>query len=214
MLTFHQLTINACDKPLLHSVSGHLKAGDKVALIGHSGSGKSVLLQALADLLPLDDGAIYFNGTALTDIAPVIYRSTVAFIAQKPALVQGTVLDNLRLPFGFLHHKGRVFDENWHKDKLAQLGKSATFLGQDVAHLSGGECQIVHMLRSLQFNPSILLLDEPTSALDPKTALALMDLVLDWHDEHKAFIWVTHTHDEIATLHAKTWTMTAGVLDA
>ena len=90
MLAFHQLTINACDKPLLHSVSGHLKAGDKVALIGRSGSGKSVLLQALADLLPLDDGAIYFDGTALTDIAPVIYRGTVAFIAQKPALVQGT----------------------------------------------------------------------------------------------------------------------------
>ncbi|WP_435933035.1 ATP-binding cassette domain-containing protein [Moraxella bovoculi] len=67
-------------------------------------------------------------------------------------------------------------------------------------------------LRTLQFNPRIALFDETTSALDDKTVNLLIRLVLDWHDDHKALIWVTHKPSEQQALGANLWRMENGVL--
>ena len=67
-------------------------------------------------------------------------------------------------------------------------------------------------LRTLQFNPTLALFDETTSALDDETANLLMRLVLDWHDNHKALIWVTHTPSEQQVLGADLWRMDNGML--
>ncbi|WP_080945973.1 ABC transporter ATP-binding protein [Moraxella bovoculi] len=210
-------------KLLLNQVSFTLMAGQKVVLLGRSGSGKSLLLQALADLLPLQTGEIYLNDpfgglahhnspVSIANLPPRLYRSQVALIHQTPSLTDGTVLDNLMLPFGFKHHQGKVFDKNWHIARLAMLDKGVDFLGQSVHKLSGGERQLVNFLRSLQFDPKIVLFDEITSALDTKTAQMLMQLVLDWHGNDKAMIWVTHTPDEARHLSAEVWHMDGGVL--
>lgn len=215
LLTANHLSYHAHDRPLLNKVNFTLHHGQKVALLGRSGSGKSVLLQALADLLSLDsdeNNRIMLNKTPLSQIPPHAYRTQVALFHQMPELGSGTVRDNLTMPFGFKHHQGKTFDEAWHIDKLHQLGKSADFLTQSVATLSGGERQLVSFLRTLQFDPLVALFDEPTSALDVETAHALMTLVLDWHDEHKAFIWVTHHPDEPEHLGAQRWYMNQGRL--
>lgn len=219
LLTATALSYHTPDRTLLDNVSFALHHGQKVALVGRSGSGKSVLLQALADLLALDSAItdrimLNKNGklTPLSQIPPPDYRSAVALFHQTPSLSDGTVLDNLTAPFGFKYHQNKKFDKSWHLQKLATLGKHDNFINQSIHELSGGERQIVSFLRTLQFNPTVALFDETTSALDDETALLLMRLVLDWHDDTKALIWVTHTPNEQQALGADLWRMENGVL--
>ncbi|SPX84517.1 Uncharacterized ABC transporter ATP-binding protein YbbL [Moraxella ovis] len=122
------------------------------------------------------------------------------------------MLDNLTAPFDFKYHQNKTFDKNWHLQKLATLGKNDNFIDQSIHELSGGERQIVSFLRTLQFNPTVALFDETTSALDDETANLLIGLVLDWHDDTKALIWVTHTPNEQQALGADLWRMDNGVL--
>ncbi|MDO5651315.1 MAG: ATP-binding cassette domain-containing protein [Moraxella sp.] len=234
LLSFHQLSVITNDKTLLQNATGKLNAGDKITLIGRSGSGKSVLLSTLANLMPHQQGNIYYRGQNINDIPPATYHAKVGLIGQTPAILDGTVLDNLSLPFSFAYHNTQKADTNWYIDKLAQFGKSADFLAQSAQDLSGGERQIVNFLRVLQLNPSILLLDEPTAALDPQTAQALVALVLQWqssqapaenptqnpaetptqNQDTPAFIWITHTPEQTHELGAKQWHMDNGVLSS
>lgn len=221
LLTVNALSYHVQDRTLLDNVSLTLHHGQKVVLLGRSGSGKSVLLQALAHLLSLDNTtthkiALNKNGklTPMSAFSPLDYRAAVALFHQNPNLADGTVLDNLSTPFDFKYHKDKHFDTHWHLEKLDKLGKTANFLNQSTHELSGGERQLVNFLRTLQLNPTIALFDETTSALDDETAELLIKLVLDWHDETKAFIWVTHTPSEQARLGADVWRMDSGILDS
>lgn len=219
LLTVHDLSYHHNNHPLLHEVSLTLHGGQKVVLLGRSGSGKSLLLKALADLLPLDTlmtNRIMLNKngtlTSLTQIPPAEYRHRVALFHQTPNLIDGTVLDNLQLPFTFKYHQHQRFHQDWHISRLVQLGKDEGFLNKSIHTLSGGECQLVSFLRTLQLNPTIALFDEATSALDDETADVVMRQVSDWHDDTKALIWVTHDTHETAKFHADVWQMDKGVL--
>lgn len=217
LLTTNNLSYRTQNQLLLDNVSFKLYGGQKVALIGRSGSGKSVLLQALVDLLPLDlsndkTNRIMLNNSPIQQIPPQNYRSQVTLSHQHANLTSGTVLDNLKAPFAFKYHQHKQFNQAWHLEKLIKLDKTEQFFNQHAENLSGGERQLVNFLRTLQFNPTIALFDEITSALDDETAHYLMDLVLDWHDDKKAFIWITHTPAEQLTLGADLWRMDNGRL--
>jgi putative ABC transport system ATP-binding protein len=119
----------------------------------------------------------------------------VSFLAQKPAVLEGTVEDNLRFPFS-LHVHG---DNSYSAEKLVKwlrhLSRDASFLQKKTSTLSGGELQLVALMRALQLSPDVLLLDEPTSALDAQAQLAVESLVKDWQQEdgaRRSVVWVTH----------------------
>lgn len=206
------VSLSIDDKPLITHACGTLHQGDKIALIGQSGSGKSLLLHALADLLPVS-GHIHYQGTPTAQILPAQYRSEVALISQNPNLVTGTVLENLQLPYHFKQHQNQTFNKAFHIRQLTALGQSADLLDKDSEILSGGQRQLINVLRTLQLSPKVLLLDEPTSALDPQTSDQLIELILTWQTAETAFIWVTHTHEQIGKLGAKVWHMDKGVLN-
>ncbi|MCA1657197.1 MAG: ATP-binding cassette domain-containing protein, partial [Actinobacteria bacterium] len=82
---------------------------------------------------------------------------------------------------------------------LAQLGRDEAFLEKKARDLSGGEGQLVALARTLQLDPSVLLLDEPTASLDPKTTLAVESLLQSWARERpgeRAFLWVSHDQEQ------------------
>lgn len=219
LLRVTALSHHAQARTLLHEVSFELYGGQKVVLVGRSGSGKSLLLQALADLLDLDkvmNDRIMLNKngtlTPLSQISPSDYRADVALFHQTPHLTGNTVKDALMMPFYFKHHHQHTFRQDWHLNRLSKLGKPEAFLEQSLDELSGGERQLVNLLRTLQLDPVIALFDEPTSALDEETAKAVMMLVKDWHDKNKAMIWVTHTPSQAHILEAKVWHMKNGIL--
>lgn len=192
-----------------------LRAGERVALIGASGSGKSVFLRSLALLDAPSGGTLRWHDQPLDAQGLPPFRAAVCYLAQRPALVDGTVLDNLRLPFTLASHRQRHFDLQAATDLLARAGKPASFLDKSATELSGGEAQIVALVRVVQLAPQVMLLDEPTAALDPQSAAAVEQLVTDWFEaspDTRACLWVTHDHGQARRMCDRQLNMERGVL--
>jgi putative ABC transport system ATP-binding protein len=180
---------------LLQDICLGVGAGERVALAGPSGAGKSLLLRALALLDPLDAGAVYWHGRPVADADVPACRRHVMYLQQRPALFEGDVEANLREPFTLKAYRGRHFDRPRVLGLLAELGRDESFLSRSHRDLSGGEAQIVALLRALQLGPDVLLLDEATAALDPAAVQAFEKLVAGWLAEApagRAAVWVSH----------------------
>jgi putative ABC transport system ATP-binding protein len=182
---------------LLHDISFSVHAGDRTALVGPSGSGKTLLLRSLAMLDPLDTGGIRWQGKTVRGNEIPKFRSRVIYLHQRPALIEGTVEDNLSEPFSFSAHRDKQFSRVQIVDLLESLGRGESFLAKQQRDLSGGEAQLTALLRAIQLSPNILLLDEPTAALDAEATKMVENLVEDWlkqRSEERATVWVTHDH--------------------
>ncbi|MCF6252705.1 MAG: ABC transporter ATP-binding protein/permease [Methylococcaceae bacterium] len=159
------------DEPILNGINLSIKAGEKIALVGASGGGKSTLIQALIGLYPPNKGMIYFNNIASNQIGLEVIREHVATVLQHPALFNDTIRANLTL--------GRAASDNilWQALDIAQLKDTVseldygldTIVGRQGMRLSGGQRQRLAIARMIVANPSVVILDEATSALDTKT---------------------------------------------
>jgi putative ABC transport system ATP-binding protein len=201
---------------LLQPTTFALHAGDRVAITGPSGSGKSVFLRALALLDPLDAGHIQWHGAPVERAAIPKYRRHVAYIRQRPALLDGSVEDNLRYPFELRTYCDVRFDRALAANLAMQAGRGADFLDKRASELSGGEAQIAALIRVLQLAPEVLLLDEPTASLDPESSHAIEGLVHAWFaaaPERHASMWVSHDRAQAARMSERHLTMHAGVLN-
>jgi len=191
---------------LVRGVSLALHAGERLGVLGPSGAGKTVLLRALARLDPLDAGAIHWQGRAVVGELTPSYRGRVIYVHQRPALFEGSVEDNLKLPFTLGRHRDRRFDRDRVVGLLDRLGRDGSFLDKPGRDLSGGESQIVGLLRALQLDPAVLLLDEPTASLDQATTRAVEGLLDGWlgaAPRARAFVWVSHDRDQALRLTAR-----------
>jgi putative ABC transport system ATP-binding protein len=184
---------------LIRDVSLVIDFGERLGVMGPSGAGKTVLLRALAMLDPVDEGAVRWQGDQVLGPAIPRYRSQVMYLHQRPALFDGTIEDNLRQPFGLEVHRARAFRRARAVELLEALGRDASFLDKASRELSGGEAQLVALVRAIQLDPAVLLLDEPTASLDPTTAQSAEDLLNQWIGESPgahALVWVSHDHDQ------------------
>jgi putative ABC transport system ATP-binding protein len=200
---------------LLQPTDFALNGGDRVSVTGPSGAGKSVFLRALALLDPLSAGSVRWRGKPVSRAAIPLYRRAIAYVRQRPAILDGTVEDNLRYPFSLRVYRDLRFDRAAAAALAAQAGRSASFLDQQASELSGGEAQLVALIRVLQLQPQALLLDEPTASLDPESALASEALIRAWFDAGsapRAWVWVSHDAAQAARVGSRPLTMRAGVL--
>ena len=181
---------------LLEDVSLEVRPGERLAVVGASGSGKTLLLRALALLDPLHRGEVLWRGQPVRRDEIPAFRRQAVYLHQRPALPEDTVEAALRRPFSLrCHRQRRQFDRDRIVRQLGQLGRDESFLAKKVADLSGGESQITALLRAIQLDPALLLLDEPTAALDSRTSRAAEQLLVGWIDEsphRRAFVWVSH----------------------
>jgi putative ABC transport system ATP-binding protein len=198
---------------LLRGVCFAVRPGDRLAVTGPSGSGKTVLLRALALLDPLDEGSIEWQGSSLSGAAIPAYRKQVAYLHQRPALFQGTVEDNLAYPFTLDSHRGKQFDRERVVGTLETLNRDGSFLDKASRDLSGGEAQLVALVRCLQLDPVMLLLDEPTASLDSATAETVEGILYRWQREvpfERATIWVSHDLEQAIRMSSRRLQMQAG----
>ncbi|WP_168566558.1 ABC transporter ATP-binding protein [Crateriforma spongiae] len=207
------------NRVLLDDLEIQVSGSDRIGLAGPSGSGKSTLLRSLAFLECRTIGSIDLDGTRIQQGDVPRYRRDVAYLAQRPGFVAGTVEDNLRLPFQFHaasqdHSANPEFDRSAAVDRLKAFGRSNAFLDQDVATLSGGERQIASLIRSMLINPRILLLDEPTSALDADATAVVENVMQDWLQASgdRAWVWISHDANQLNRIANRTWTMNEGKL--
>ncbi|THF69298.1 ATP-binding cassette domain-containing protein [Deinococcus sp. Arct2-2] len=194
LLTASGLRRTLGERVLWQDFALNVEAGERAALIGPSGSGKTLLLRALAGLDPLEAGEVYFQGRAQHEWPMPNYRARVMYLPQRPPPGEGRVLGELRRPFALRIHRDKAFEVSQAAALLAALGRDAAFLGLDVARLSGGEAQLLALVRALLLNPAVLLLDEATSALDPDATLLAERLVCAWSEAEpgRALVWVSH----------------------
>ena len=160
---------------VLKGVSLNIPAGQKIALVGASGGGKSTLVQVLLGLYPSDSGEIYFDDVSVKEVGLACVRDHVATVLQQPALFNGTIRSNLMM--------GRSFSdaELWHALNIAQLSEFVeaqndeldTKVGRQGIRLSGGQRQRLAIARMVLSEPKVVILDEATSALDAETEFAL-----------------------------------------
>nr|WP_317135387.1 ATP-binding cassette domain-containing protein [Pseudomonas oryziphila] len=201
--------------PLLAPADFSLCAGDRVAISGQSGAGKSVFLRLLALLDSPSSGEIIWMGSPVTAQAITRYRSCVCYLAQRPALVDGSVRDNLQLPFTLKALRPRTFDIDAANQLLGLAGKPKAFVDKAASDLSGGEAQIVALIRVLLMQPQVILFDEPTSALDPQSAAAVETLVMNWFNaanQQRAYVWVSHDHAQAQRMSSRQLTLQQGTL--
>ena len=171
--------------------------GDRLAVRGASGAGKTLLLRALAGLDALDEGALLADGAAVSHLPA--YRVTVAHVAQRPALFEATVRDNLRAPFAYAAQRD-PYDEDAAVALLDALGRDAALLDQEADRLSGGEAQTVGLARALLPGPTVLLLDEPTAGLDPDRTASVEAAVAAFlaAGTGRAAVWTSHDAAQLA----------------
>ena len=160
---------------VLDHVNLNIKAGEKIALVGASGGGKSTLVQVILGLYPPGSGEICFDGIPHTRIGLKTIRENVATVLQHPALFNDTVRMNLTL--------GRELSDQqlWQALEMAQLKQIVeelpdeldTIVGRQGVRLSGGQRQRLAVARMVLSNPKIVILDEATSALDTVTEAKL-----------------------------------------
>ncbi|MCH2182305.1 MAG: ATP-binding cassette domain-containing protein [Mariniblastus sp.] len=173
--------------------------GDRLAIVGKSGSGKTLLLRSLAALDPVQSGELRFLGQTVHGNQVPPYRTDVVYLPQRPVLFEGTVESNLQLPFQLKSNAGRNYDRQKIMKWLETLGRDASFLSKNHENLSGGEMQIVALLRAIQLDPQVLLLDEPTAALDEGLTASVEQLVDCWFEAAKqqaALVWITHSMNQ------------------
>ena len=176
-----------------------LHAGERLGITGPSGSGKTLLLRTLAGLEPLQTGELTFDGRPLAHWSMPAYRASVVYVPQRPTLREGTVDATLRAPFAFHLHRNQPFPEARAHTLLQTLGRDDSFLRQRAERLSGGEAQIVAMLRALLIAPEVLLLDEPTASLDAETVAVIEQLISHWIAERpqRACLWTSHDRAQL-----------------
>jgi putative ABC transport system ATP-binding protein len=202
---------------LIRDVGVSVGFGERLGVVGPSGAGKTVLLRAIALLDPLDEGSIRWGGRIVRGEAVPAYRKRVIYLHQRPALLEGTVEENLRHPFTLLAHRGRTFDPDRAEDLLARLGREPGFLARSSRDLSGGESQLVGLIRALQLDPAVLLLDEPTASLDPATARAVEGLLDEWlaaQPDGRALLWVSHDANQARRMTGRRIQLRAGRLES
>ncbi len=160
---------------VLDGVNLSIAAGEKVALVGASGGGKSTLVQVLLGLYPPLFGEIKFDGVPVSKIGMEVVREHVACVLQHPALFNDTVRMNLTLgreiPDAALW---RVLEVAQINDVIEKMPRGLdSLIGVDGIRLSGGQRQRIAIARMALTNPQVVILDEATSALDAETEAKL-----------------------------------------
>ena len=210
-----QITRQADDGTrLINSVDFTVRPGDRLGIVGSSGSGKTVLLRALAALDSIQSGQLLHEGRAVSGAFVPEYRTRVVYLQQRPTLFEGTVETNLRKPFELAVHRNRAFNRDRVVGWLERLDRDDGFLDKDQQNLSGGELQIAALLRAIQLEPRALLLDEPTAALDAGATAAVERLVNQWTEQSPgtAFVWITHDAEQAKRMCQSIYQMNAGEL--
>jgi ATP-binding cassette, subfamily C, bacterial len=178
---------------VLDEVNLSIAPGEKVALVGASGGGKSTLVQALLGLYPLRSGVIRYAGIDVAEIGWDRVRENVGVVLQHPVLFNASVRENLTL--------GRQFSDSelWRALEIAQLKEFIanleagldSLIGKSGVRLSGGQRQRLAVARVVLGQPRVVILDEATSALDSKTEHDLHAALADFL-RHRTTLIIAH----------------------
>lgn len=204
----------ANEKGALNEVSLNIHEGEFLAIIGHTGSGKSTLIQHLNGLMRADSGSIYFNGEDIyaKEFSMPFLRKHVGLVFQYPEhqLFETTVLTDVCFgPKNLGLSKDEVVEAA--KKALKQVGLGEEYYEKSPFELSGGEKRRVAIAGVLAMNPEVLILDEPTAGLDPKGRDKILNQLKKLQTERNiAIVLVSHSMEDVAKYAERLVVMSGG----
>lgn len=199
----------------LDKVSLTIEDGEFVGLIGHTGSGKSTLVQHLNGLLKPTSGKITVDGLDLsdkeTDMREVRRRVGLVFQYPEYQLFEETVRKDIAFGPGNLGINGEEMEARV-RSAAAQVGLEEELLDKSPFELSGGQKRRVAIAGVLAMQPKVLVLDEPTAGLDPKGREELIDLMQSLNASGVTMVMVSHSMNDVARLCSRVLVMNHGRL--
>ena len=185
------------NKVILDNISFEINKGDKVAIIGQSGVGKSVLIKHINGLLLSDSGEIYIDNKKLNNLDYIKLqkiRMKMSMVFQFGALFDSmNIYDNIALALN--NHGGKKYNQDQIKKKISNVLKLVNLEGIEKlmpSEISGGMKKRVGIARAISVNPNYILYDEPTTGLDPISTDEINKLILKVAKKHVTSIIVTH----------------------
>lgn len=164
------------ENPLYKDFSVNIKAGERVGLVGHSGSGKTTFVKLIQRLYDVSGGAILIDGQNIADVTQSSLRSQIAIVQQEPILFHRTLAENIAYarPGASLAEIEQAAKLASAHDFIMRLPKGyATLVGERGIKLSGGERQRVAIARAFLADAPVLILDEATSSLDSESEVLI-----------------------------------------
>ena len=203
--------------PALFEVNLEIKDGSYTALVGHTGSGKSTILQLLNGLLVPTEGSVVIDDVKITstsinkDIKQVRKKVGLVFQFAESQIFDETILKDVAFgPQNFGVSKEDA--ERVAREKLTLVGISEELFERSPFELSGGQMRRVAIAGILAMEPNILVLDEPTAGLDPAGRKELMSLFKRLHETGMTIVLVTHLMDDVANFADTVYVMEKGRL--
>lgn len=198
------------DRVIIDNVSLSVKEGEKIALTGASGSGKTTIFSLLLNLYDVSSGHIRIGGRDLNHWSKKELRSMVTYVEQEPDLLPGTLRENLTLGSHQLPSDNTLISllKKFGLEEFSSPAGLERLVGFENSGLSGGERQRVAIIRAIVQQSSIILVDEPTSALDSESAKLAMDSLLNT----TATVIFTSHDPEVVDLADKSFVVSDGKL--
>jgi ATP-binding cassette subfamily C protein LapB len=182
------------EKSALRQVSIKISAGERVAIIGKVGSGKTTIEKLMQGFYDPDSGAVRIDGTDLRQVDPADLRRSIGYVPQDIMLFYGSVRENIVL--------GAPYADDTDILRVAKIAGVMEFVnqhphgfdmqvGERGEHLSGGQRQAIAIARALLLDPPVLMLDEPSNSMDNSTEAVLKRQLVDYA-KNKTLILITH----------------------
>ena len=205
---------SAGEKVALHDVNIKIEQGEMIGLIGHTGSGKSTLIQHLNGLLKPTSGAVFYDGKDIndSDFSKKKLRSKVGLVFQYPEyqLFESTVIDDVKFGPKNIGMDSLKIDMNSFQ-ALKQVGIGEDLLDVSPLELSGGQKRRVAIAGVLAMEPEVLILDEPTAGLDPEERLRFYNLLSELAVE-RIILLSTHIASDIEATCSKAAVLSSGTV--
>ena len=190
-LILFNLKIEVGEKEILNNINLHIKPGEKIAIVGENGSGKSIFVKTLLGFYNYE-GDIYFNHHHIENHNKQILRNEIAFVPEDPFIFSGTIRENIDFEHKLEQEElNNIISTVSLKMDIEQFDKKEeTYVGEKGITLSGGQKQRIALARAIASDKAILLLDEAINKLDEKTKIEVFKNVVV--DNSKTVILITH----------------------
>jgi len=165
-------------RKVLRNISQSVKKGEMIGIVGHSGAGKSTMINLIMRLYNPDGGKIILDGRDISQYNPDDYKAMMGVVLQESYLFSGTILENIRYsnPSASLEECVIAAKKaNAHDFIMSLPDAYNTYVGEKGHRLSGGERQRISIARAIISNPSLLILDEATASVDTETEVKIQD---------------------------------------